>query len=111
MIVWVVMDTLRADHLGLYGYPRPTSPFMDELAKEAVVFDWAFSTCPYSNPSHASMLTGRYPSNHYQGFSNGPPQNQPPPGEKMPVEELLFAGYTTASFFSKKNPGPFHRQQ
>ena len=102
-IVWVVMDTLRADHLGLYGYPRPTSPFLDELAKEALVFDWAFSTCPYSNPSHTSMLTGLYPSNHYQGFSNGSPQNQPP-GEALLAKALLNDGYETASFVSMNSP-------
>ena len=58
------VDTLRADHLGCYGYSRDTSPRLDALAKESVRFEWAFSQAPNTPPSQTSILTGLYPSTH-----------------------------------------------
>jgi arylsulfatase len=63
-IVLVVVDTLRADHLGVYGYTRPTSPRIDALAAGATVFDAAWGAAPWTLPSVMSMFTGRYPSSH-----------------------------------------------
>ena len=60
-IVLISIDTLRADHLGVYGYDRDTSPNIDELAKDAVVFEEAFSSSHWTFPSHASLLTGLDP--------------------------------------------------
>ena len=58
------VDTLRADHLGCYGYRRDTSPHIDRFAARAVRFEWAFSQAPTTPPSQASILTGLYPSSH-----------------------------------------------
>lgn len=58
----VIIDALRADHLGVYGYPHPTSPRMDALAKRSLVFDKAHPTAPWTLPSIASMLTGHPPT-------------------------------------------------
>lgn len=63
-IVLISIDTLRADHLGFYGHSRPTSPVLDALALESVVFEDASATSPWTLPSHASMLTGFYPLAH-----------------------------------------------
>ncbi|MGH0030260.1 MAG: sulfatase [Myxococcota bacterium] len=63
-VVLISIDTLRADHLGCYGYPRPTSPHLDALAAESVLFEEAWATAPWTLPSHASLLTGLYPSRH-----------------------------------------------
>ncbi len=63
-IIVVDIDTLRADHLGAYGYPRETSPRIDEFAANAVRFEWAFAQAPNTPPSQASILTGLYPSRH-----------------------------------------------
>ncbi len=63
-IVLISIDTLRPDHLGCYGYERPTSPTIDELAAEGVLFEDCSTTATWTLPSHASMLTGRYPSRH-----------------------------------------------
>ena len=63
-VLLVSIDTLRADHLGCYGYPKPTSPQLDALAAESIVFDNAWATAPWTLPSHASLLTGLYPSHH-----------------------------------------------
>jgi arylsulfatase A-like enzyme len=60
----VSLDTLRADHLGVYGHSRPTSPQIDRLAAESVVFERAQATSSWTLPSHASLLTGLYPSRH-----------------------------------------------
>src|SRR5690606_14411110 len=63
-ILVIVVDALRADHVSAYGYARRTSPNLDRLAREGVVFLNALSTSPYTGPSHASLLTGRYPRDH-----------------------------------------------
>ena len=60
-IVLITLDTLRADHLGCYGYPRPASPFIDSLARNSVVFKKAFSAIPSTVPSHAALFTSLYP--------------------------------------------------
>ena len=66
-IVLVIIDTLRADALGVYGNERPTSTALDAWAKRGAVFDHAFATAPWTLPSIASILTGRYPSGHGSG--------------------------------------------
>jgi len=63
-VVLVVVDTLRADHLGSYGYGRGTSPRLDGFASEAFVFDRARSTASWTRPAIASLLTSQYPFEH-----------------------------------------------
>ena len=63
-VLVISVDTLRRDHLGCYGYERDTSPNIDALAARGVMFSNALSTSSWTLPSHASMLTGRYPSSH-----------------------------------------------
>ncbi len=63
-VLVVVIDTLRADHLSLYGYDRETSAHLDSIAKQGVVFDDDIAPSPWTLGSHASMLTGRYPHEH-----------------------------------------------
>lgn len=58
-IVLVLVDALRRDHVGLYGYPRPTTPFLDELGRGGVVFDDAFAQAPQTLNSTASLFTSR----------------------------------------------------
>ena len=66
-VVLVVIDTLRADHLGTYGYTREVSTLLDARAESAVVFEQAMSTSPWTLPSMGSLLTGRYPAHHGAG--------------------------------------------
>jgi arylsulfatase A-like enzyme len=61
-VLLVVVDTLRADHLGCYGYERDTSPHIDRLAAEGVRFEEAYSQAPWTTPSIGSLLTSRYAS-------------------------------------------------
>jgi arylsulfatase A-like enzyme len=60
-VIVIVVDTLRADHLSLYGYDRDTSPYLAQLAQEGVVFDNAIAVSSWTLPSHAAMLTGLSP--------------------------------------------------
>jgi arylsulfatase len=63
-VVLITIDTLRADHLGCYGYHRPTSAGIDRLANEGALFERATATVPRTTQSVASILTGRYPRGH-----------------------------------------------
>lgn len=63
-VVLIVMDAVRADHLSCYGYNKPTTPFLEELAGNGVLFEGAFASAPWTPPSHASLFTGTYPSRH-----------------------------------------------
>ena len=63
-VVLISIDTLRADHLSCYGYSRRTSPNIDALASEAILFNHAVSPAPITLPSHSSMLTGTTPPYH-----------------------------------------------
>jgi arylsulfatase A-like enzyme len=60
-LILIVVDTLRSDHMGCYGYQRPTTPSIDSLAATAVRYERAFSQAPWTTPSVASLLTSRYP--------------------------------------------------
>ena len=63
-IVLISIDTLRADHLPMYGYRTDTAPFLASMAKNGIVFDRVIVPMPSTTPSHGSMLTGQYPSKH-----------------------------------------------
>jgi len=63
-VILISIDTLRADHLGCYGYEKATSPHLDDLAKESVVFRNFFAPSSATKPSHVSMLTSLYPLSH-----------------------------------------------
>ena len=96
-VLLITIDTLRADHLSCYGYPRPTSPHLDALAQEGVLFERALSTSGSTLPSHLSIFTGLLP--HQHGFlSNkralmGP--YQPAPGRTSVAHFFQQAGYVT----------------
>ena len=63
-IVWIVLDTTGAKHMSLYGYERETTPNLERLSKEFRVFTRCFAPSCWTVPSHASMFTGLYPSEH-----------------------------------------------
>jgi arylsulfatase A-like enzyme len=95
-ILLITLDTTRADHLGLYGYPKPTSPRLDRLARTAVVFEQAFSPATTSGPAHASMMTGLRPARH-GAQHNGEAMS---PEVRTVAERLRDAGYHTGGFVS-----------
>ena len=110
-ILVVAVDGLRADHLGLYGYDRDTSPTLDALAEEGLVFRNAFASAPLRVPAHVSLLTGcqpwvarRYlPTELEVAFERR---------WRLPVEvphlavELLARGWATALFADHREMAP-----
>ena len=105
-VLVIVLDTLRADHLSSYGYSRPTSPEIDRIASQGVLFENAIAPCSWSLPSHASLLTGRAPSEH--GMQNVQAMPWPGWGEKSlsgyPAlgEVLRHRGYRTGAFSANR---------
>ena len=100
------IDTLRADHVSCYGYPRPTTPSLDLLARNGLRLDRARAVAPWTLPSFASMLTGLYPTRHGAG-ATGPVRNlseQTPtvmaPGIVTLAQALRDAGYRTGAVTS-----------
>ncbi len=63
-VLLIVIDTLRADHLGCYGYGRDTSPNIDRFSRTGVLFENAYCQMPTTGPSHASIFTSQYPRSH-----------------------------------------------
>ncbi len=63
-ILLITIDTLRADHLGSYGYPRNTSPHLDRWFAPGLIYERAYSTSSYTSASIASVLSGRLPQDH-----------------------------------------------
>ena len=63
-LVIITIDTLRADHVGAYGYKEAHTPTLDKLAQDGVLFTHAYATAPITLTSHASLMTGRYPPGH-----------------------------------------------
>lgn len=66
-VVLIVVDTLRADHLSVYGYERNTSPGLERWAERGMVFDQAFATSSWTLPTFGSILTGLWPAQHSAG--------------------------------------------
>lgn len=101
-IVLIVVDTLRADHLGHYGYGRPTSPRLDAWAADAVVFDRAYAHSGWTLTSVTSLLTGTLPHQHQVGRHPQDPTcfgRLPPEVITLP-ERLQEAGYATGAFIN-----------
>ena len=93
-VVLLAVDGLRADHLGLYGYRRATSPHLDSRAKAAVVFERAIAPASWTLPSFASMFSGLPPLEH-RALSH---RRQFPASKPLLAEALRTAGYRTAAF-------------
>src|SRR5438552_9124339 len=99
-LLLVSIDTLRADHLGAYGYDLPTSPTIDaRLAGEGVTFTDVYSQPPKPTPSHMTLFTSLYPSVHgVELWENGRPAHVLNPAVHTLAEVLKNAGYATAAF-------------
>src|SRR5919109_901359 len=96
-VLLVTIDTLRADHVGCYGYRDASTPAMDALARRGVRFETAVVHAPLTGPSHASILTGQVPLGH--GFRNNSGFNLAPQ-VRTAAEDFRQAGYRTAAFVS-----------
>jgi len=94
-IVLITLDTVRVDYTGTYGHPVIETPNLDALAADGVLFETAVAQAPATTPSHASMMTSRYPAHH--GALNGIAMRRDVP---TLAEVLRAAGYATGAFVS-----------
>lgn len=98
-VLLITIDTLRADHLGLYGYRRPTSPHIDAFARDAVTFDQAYTYWPKTRGSFVALLTGRRDSQTGYGKAH-----QGLPGFNATLASVLAeSGYRTAAVVDNAN--------
>jgi arylsulfatase A-like enzyme/Flp pilus assembly protein TadD len=94
-LLLITLDTVRADHLGAYGYRGTATPALDRLAREGVRFADATTPSPLTGPAHAAILTGVYPA-RYSVRDNA---TTPVPEQAVTLAELLrTAGYRTGGF-------------
>jgi len=99
----VSLDTLRADHTGCYGYPRSITPFIDWFAKHAVQFTPVITPCPWTLPTHISLLTGLAPRFHRVELRGNPALST----KIMTVPELMSSnGFNTFAFTGGGYLGP-----
>jgi arylsulfatase A-like enzyme len=103
-VVLITIDTLRADHLGAYGYRRPTSPRLDAFARRAVVFDQAYTYWPKTRGSFVAMMSGRRDSQSGYGKSHPLLLDFNP----TLAEVLKGAGYRTAAVVDNPNVAAQH---
>jgi uncharacterized protein (TIRG00374 family) len=102
-IIFVVVDTLRADRLPSYGYASGRTPHLDAFARDALRFENAFANASWTRPSFATLLTGSYPSRH---ATMGKSDSLPEALVTMP-EALQAAGYATSGIVTNYNVAPF----
>jgi arylsulfatase A-like enzyme len=96
-VLLIVLDTVRADHLSLYGYERPTSPTLERLSSRGILFENARATAPWTLASHASFFTGRWPHELAVNWMT------PIRGNAPTLAEFFGAhGYATAGFVGNR---------
>lgn len=98
-VILISIDTLRADHIGAYGYAKPTTPFLDSLAKDGVSFEQQMSNSNNTLASHASILSGLVPMAHGTR-DGGTDATRFPLASSVDTlaERMSDAGYTSAAF-------------
>ncbi len=104
-VLFVEVDPLRADHMGVYGYDRNTTPTIDRIAADSYVFDHQFAHSAHTTPSLFSTFTGRYPSQHGVIPAVGATSEQRAAMTVLP-EVLQDAGYRTVGISGGGNTGP-----
>lgn len=111
-VILICLDTVRADHLGVYGYnARATTPFLDSLASRSTLFEDASSTAGWTKPSVASFFTGTMPSEHgvYEGsarFELGKATDVLPEEAETLAESFQSRGYRTGAFIKNAQLRP-----
>lgn len=101
-VIFLVVDALRPDHMGVYGYDKarePTTPFLDEWSQDAFVFLHHHVNAPWTRPSTASMLTGLYPSKHRTQTD----QSKLPAGIRTLPMDMKRLGYQTVGVVGNGN--------
>ncbi len=112
-VLLLVLDTVRADRMSLYGYSRPTTPFLAKLAEQSAVFTQAVSTSSWTLPSHASLFTGLYPNQHGATGDHLDAQHATL-AETFAADGYRTAGFTANTIMTQRRTGlhrGFHHYQ
>jgi arylsulfatase A-like enzyme len=107
----VIIDCLRADHVGAYGYPRPTTPNLDALAREGILFESAYTNSTWTKPSITTLFSGLYPSEHGLLKVGTPPVDEietdvVPAAVPLLAEHLQANGYRTLAAVNQVHLSP-----
>lgn len=101
-VLLLILDTVRARELSVYGYERRTTPALERLAADAIRYERAIATAPWTLPSHASIFTGRYPFQLSVGYDTPLEHDAPTLAEKLGA-----AGYRTGGFVANTVYGSY----
>jgi len=101
-VIMIVMDTVRADHLSLYGYGRRTTPNLKALARRGICFDFARSASPWTLPSHASMFTGMWPHELSAGIDRPLDRSYPTLAENLTTKGYATGGFAANAFYCNR---------
>jgi arylsulfatase A-like enzyme len=104
-VLLIVMDTVRARNLSLYGYARQTSPHLEKLAQSGVRFDAAIATAPWTLPSHAGMFTGRLPHELSADFRTPLDATYPTLAEALSQHGWRTAGFVANTYYCTAEQG------
>jgi len=105
-VIFILVDALRADHLGCYGYSKPTSPVIDAFAGRSALFESAYSNASWTKPSIPTLFTGLYPHQHQVflgdklGFGGHVTSDVLSSDFNTLAERMKAAGYDTAAFIN-----------
>ena len=103
-VLFLVVDTLRADHLPQYGYEAIETPALDAFSRDAIRFNMAFANASWTRPSFASILSGRFPSSH-----SVMEKNAALPDEVTTMPEVFrAAGWDTRGIATNYNVTPYY---
>jgi arylsulfatase A-like enzyme len=99
-VLLIVWDTVRAGNLSLHGYDRRTTPHLEQWAASGVVFEHAMSPSPWTLPSHASMFTGRWPSELSANWEQALDDTHPTLAEALTARGYATAGFVANTFYA-----------
>ncbi len=104
-VLLIILDTVRASALSLYGYGRETTPEVDAFAMGGVVFETAIAAAPWTLPSHATMFTGRYPAWLNANFSQRLNDDQPTLAELLRAKGFATMGVSANTGYASWESG------
>ena len=104
-VLLIVLDTVRAQNLSLYGYTRATTPQMEKLAKSSMLFERAISPSPWTLPSHGSILTGRFPHELSADWLTPLDNTHPTLAEVLKANGYFTAGFVANTIYCSYEHG------
>ena len=106
-ILLISLDTQRADHLSSYGYSRPTTPHLDSLAADGILFEQVFAPSSWTLPSHASLFTGRLMHEHQAGDGSVRvlDDKYPTLAERLSAQGYATGGFVANTFWAARHTG------